>query len=114
MKPKRDLLIGVTFLVVLAALAVGQKMLENRAVVEAAGCRRRGLKSTRCGRSRCRTIGCSGNTIGVSVDAQDHVWIIHRAGSLEPKEVYATTNPPTALHAARRRRRFSSSIRRAT
>src|SRR6267154_2799169 len=37
-----------------------------------------------------------GNTIGVSVDAQDHVWIIHRAGSLEAKEVYAVTNPPGA------------------
>jgi DNA-binding beta-propeller fold protein YncE len=30
------------------------------------------------------------------VDAQDHVWIIHRAGSLEPGEVHATTTPPTA------------------
>ena len=30
------------------------------------------------------------------MDAQDHVWIIHRAGSLEPGEVHATTNPPTA------------------
>jgi DNA-binding beta-propeller fold protein YncE len=37
-----------------------------------------------------------GNTIGVSVDAQDHVWIIHRAGSLEAKEVYSTANPPAA------------------
>jgi DNA-binding beta-propeller fold protein YncE len=37
-----------------------------------------------------------GQTIGVSVDAQDHVWIIHRAGSLEPGEVHATTNPQTA------------------
>ena len=37
-----------------------------------------------------------GQTIGVSVDAKDHVWIIHRAGSLEPGEVHATTNPPTA------------------
>src|SRR5262249_23918653 len=37
-----------------------------------------------------------GNTIGVSVDAQDHVWIIHRGGTLEPKEVYATANPPAA------------------
>src|SRR5438128_1939881 len=34
-----------------------------------------------------------GQTIGVSVDAQDHVWIIHRAGSLEPGEVHATTTP---------------------
>src|SRR5205085_1487865 len=37
-----------------------------------------------------------GQTIGVSVDAQDHVWIIHRKGSLEPGELHATTNPPTA------------------
>jgi hypothetical protein len=37
-----------------------------------------------------------GNTIGVSADAQDHIWIIHRAGSLEAKEVYATANPPAA------------------
>jgi hypothetical protein len=37
-----------------------------------------------------------GQTIGVSVDARDHVWIIHRAGSLEPGEQHATTTPPTA------------------
>ena len=37
-----------------------------------------------------------GQTIGVSVDAQDHVWIVHRAGSLEPGELHATTNPKTA------------------
>ncbi len=37
-----------------------------------------------------------GQTIGVAVDAQDHVWIIHRAGSLEPGEQHATTSPPTA------------------
>src|SRR5262245_59780667 len=38
-----------------------------------------------------------GQTIGVSVDARDHIWIIHRAGSLEPGEQHATTNPPTAV-----------------
>ena len=37
-----------------------------------------------------------GQTIGVSVDAQDHVWIIHRAGALERMEVYAAANPPAA------------------
>ena len=37
-----------------------------------------------------------GQTIGVSVDARDHVWIIHRPASLEPGEVHATTNPPIA------------------
>jgi hypothetical protein len=35
-----------------------------------------------------------GITIGVSVDAQDHVWIIHRGGSLDAREVWATTTPP--------------------
>ena len=37
-----------------------------------------------------------GQTIGVSVDAQDNVWVIHRAGSLEPGELHATTKPQTA------------------
>ena len=32
----------------------------------------------------------------MNVDANDQVWIIHRAGSLEPNEVHATTNPPIA------------------
>ena len=31
-----------------------------------------------------------GKTIGVTVDANDHIWIIHRAGSLEPGETHAT------------------------
>ena len=35
-----------------------------------------------------------GQTIGVSADSQDHIWIIHRPGSLEAGEVHATTNPP--------------------
>ncbi len=37
-----------------------------------------------------------GQTIGVSSDAQGHIWIVHRPGSLEPGEVHATTNPPIA------------------
>jgi DNA-binding beta-propeller fold protein YncE len=37
-----------------------------------------------------------GNTIGVSVDSQDHIWIIHRAGSLERMETYAAANPPAS------------------
>src|SRR5262249_49321535 len=35
-----------------------------------------------------------GNVIGVSVDSNDHIWIIHRAGSLEAKEILAAANPP--------------------
>ncbi len=37
-----------------------------------------------------------GSAIGVSVDSRDHVWIIHRQGSLnERTEMSAGTNPPT-------------------
>ncbi|MGD2045407.1 MAG: hypothetical protein PVJ80_06235 [Gemmatimonadota bacterium] len=36
-----------------------------------------------------------GSTIGVSVDSRDHVWIIHREGTLADNEIAATTDPPT-------------------
>jgi hypothetical protein len=41
-----------------------------------------------------------GQTIGLSVDANDHVWIIHRPGSLEPKESYLKTNSAECCIAA--------------
>ena len=37
-----------------------------------------------------------GTVIGVDVDANDNVWIIHRGGSLERKEVYPTWDPPAS------------------
>jgi DNA-binding beta-propeller fold protein YncE len=35
-----------------------------------------------------------GNTIGVAVDGQEHIWIIHRQASLEAMDEYAAANPP--------------------
>lgn len=37
-----------------------------------------------------------GQVAGVAVDAQDHVWVLHRPGSLTPQEIGATLTPPTA------------------
>ena len=37
-----------------------------------------------------------GETIGVSVDAQGHIWILHRPTSLEANELHATTSPTMA------------------
>ena len=34
-----------------------------------------------------------GNAIGVSVDAQDHIWMVHRGQSIERMEAYAQANP---------------------
>src|SRR5688572_32835575 len=35
-----------------------------------------------------------GSTIGVSVDAQDHIWILHRPGSVEDNFKAAALTPP--------------------
>ena len=37
-----------------------------------------------------------GSAIGVAVDGDDHVWILHRPDSLQAKETYAAQNPPAA------------------
>ena len=34
-----------------------------------------------------------GSVIGVSADRRDHVWIVHRPGSLNPKELYRDQKP---------------------
>ena len=39
------------------------------------------MKSIRCGPSRCRITGSWAPAIGVSVDADDHIWIIHRSSA---------------------------------
>ena len=96
MKSRRTLLVGVTFLLVLAALVAGEKILEHRAVAEAAGVQAPMFEVDPLWPKPLPNHWILGNTIGVSVDGQDHVWIIHRGGSLEAKEVYATTNPPGA------------------
>ena len=41
-----------------------------------------------------------GQAIGVGVDAQDHIWIVHRQDSLGANEAGADQNPPTAIAAA--------------
>ncbi len=37
-----------------------------------------------------------GSTIGVDVDTQDHVWIVHRASTLAANETSVLNDPPTA------------------
>jgi hypothetical protein len=86
----------VTFLTVLAALAISQKVLETRMVAEAAGVQAPMFEVDPLWPKPLPNHWILGNTIGVSADSQDHIWIIHRGGSLEPKEVYATTNPQGA------------------
>src|SRR5438874_6534790 len=93
---KRNLYIGAVFIAILSGLQVGSRMLENRAAVEAAGVQAPIFEVDPLWPKPLPNHWVMGNTIGVSADAQDHIWIIHRQGSLEPKEIYASTNPPGA------------------
>jgi DNA-binding beta-propeller fold protein YncE len=96
MKRKRDVLIAATFLILIAVLAIGQRILLSLAVAEAAGVQAPMFEVDPLWPKPLPNHWIMGNTIGVSADAQDHIWIIHRQGSLEPKEIYATTDPPGA------------------
>ncbi len=94
---KRNLYVGVTFAVVLIALAIGSALLQKRVVVHAAG-------GTQAPRFEVDPMWPKplpnhwllGQTIGVSVDSYDHIWIIHRGGSLEPGEQHASATPQIA------------------
>jgi DNA-binding beta-propeller fold protein YncE len=98
MKRTRNVVIGSTLVTLLTALGVGQHLLQQSAEAQAKG-------SAQAPRFEVDPMWPKpvpnhwvfGNIIGVGVDKNDHIYIIHRgAGSLEAKEIYATTNPPSS------------------
>ena len=91
---KRNLFIGTAFLTTIVALGIGSSILGRKAEASAVQAPR--FEVDPMWPKPLPNHWVMGNTIGVSVDASDHVWIIHRAGSLEAKEIYAVTNPPGA------------------
>jgi DNA-binding beta-propeller fold protein YncE len=93
---KRNLSIGLVFSALLVALGVGSMVLEKRAAVEAAGVQAPRFEVDPMWPKPLPNHWLLGMTIGVSVDAQDHIWIIHRGGSLERMENYAAANPPAS------------------
>jgi DNA-binding beta-propeller fold protein YncE len=93
---KRNVYVGTGFLVVFGGLGVGSYILEKKSVVEAAGVTAPRFEVDPLWPKPLPNHWIMGQTIGVSVDGNDHVWIIHRAGSLEAGEVHAATPPPAA------------------
>ncbi len=84
------------FLAVLLVLGWASSRFEKRAAVEAAGVQAPRFEVDPMWPKPLPNHWILGNVIGVSVDAQDHVWILHRGGSLERMESYAAANPPAA------------------
>jgi DNA-binding beta-propeller fold protein YncE len=93
---KRNVYIGAGFLTLVAVLGISSALLNKRAVVQAAGVQAPMFEVDPMWPKPLPNHWVIGQTIGVSADAQDHIWIIHRGAALEPKEVYANTNPPSA------------------
>src|ERR1700724_3593046 len=95
---RRNLYVGATFVALLVVLGVGSSMLGKRAAIQAA------TTNVMAPRFEVNPLWpkplpnhwLMGQTIGVSVDANDHIWVIHRAGSLEPGEQHATATPQIA------------------
>ena len=94
---KRNLCIGLLFVVVLAVLLTASSILQKRAAVEAAGVQAPRFEVDPLWPKPLPNHWLQGQTIGVSVDDKDHIWVIHRGGSLEPGELHATTNPPISM-----------------
>jgi DNA-binding beta-propeller fold protein YncE len=91
---RRNLRIGATLLSILVALGLGCVGLENRAALQAAGLQ--GAAGAQAPMFEVDPMWpkplpnnwVMGWTVGVGVDAQDHIWVVHRPDSLEPPELY--------------------------
>jgi DNA-binding beta-propeller fold protein YncE len=93
---KRNLYIGLAFSTLLIGLGIASTVLEKRAAVQAAGVQAPRFEVDPMWPKPLPNHWLLGMTIGVSVDAQDHIWIIHRGGSLERMENYLAANPPAS------------------
>jgi len=93
----RKLATGLAFTGLAIALGAGSVVLEKKGRVEAAAVQAPMFEVDPLWLKPLPNHCLIRMTIGVSVDAQDNVWIIHRQGSLEAGELHATTNPPISM-----------------
>jgi len=98
MKLTRNVIIGSALIALVAALGVGQYLLQQTAEAQAKGAvQAPKFEVDPMWPKPVPNHWVFGNIIGVGVDKNDHVYIIHRgAGSLEAKEIYAAENPPAS------------------
>src|SRR5438128_2639871 len=90
---KRKYSIGAIYVALLMALGTGSFLLQKKAVVEAAAVQAPRFEVDPMWPKPLPNHWVMGATIGLSVDANDHIWIIHRQGSLERMGTYAAQNP---------------------
>jgi DNA-binding beta-propeller fold protein YncE len=95
MSTPRNLTIGLSFALALAALVLVERALVREAAAQ---------QTVQAPRFEVDPFWPKpmpngwllGNVIGVGVDSNDHVWIVHRSDTVTDIEAAAETNPPTA------------------
>src|SRR5579862_9563650 len=92
----RRLRVGLSFLTVFGVLGISSILLEKRAGGKPTGVQAPLFEVEPLWPKPLPNHWIVGWTIGVSVDARDHIWLLHRASGLEPTEVNGSTNPPSA------------------
>src|SRR5690242_14595617 len=93
---KRNIYTGAAFLAIFVGLAGAYAVLERKAAVEAAGVEAPRFEVDPLWPKPLPNHWILGMAVGVSVDSQDHIWIVHRTNTYEPMEIYATAKPPAA------------------
>jgi hypothetical protein len=93
---RRDLRIGIALAAVVVVLGIASAWLDHMSNVNAAAVMAPKFEVDPMWPKPLPNHWVIGATIGVAVDSRDHVWIIHRPGSLEPKEQYVTMKPQAA------------------
>src|SRR5437762_9124219 len=95
---KRHLLTGAILLAIIGALGIGSIVLEKKSVVEAAAVQAPRFEVDPMWPKPLPNHWIMGSTIGVSVDDRDHVWIIHRPGSLERRSEEHTSELQSPMY----------------
>src|SRR3954462_14115995 len=87
---------GAIFVVVFLALGISSVVLDRVARVRAATVMAPRFEVDPMWPKPLPNHWLLGNVIGVSVDSNDHIWIVHRGRALEGREPYAAQTPPAS------------------
>jgi len=92
----RDLRVAAGFALAIAALGLGSTVLDRASRASAAAVMAPRFEVDPMWPKPLPNHWVVGSVIGVAVDSNDHIWIVHRAAALERMETYAAANPPAA------------------
>jgi hypothetical protein len=85
---KRNITIACSFAAAIAVLGLASAALERRAFGAEARVEVPMFEVAPFWPRPLPNPGVQGGTVGLGVDSQDHIWVVHRPGSLEPAEKY--------------------------